>query len=138
MCDNGINAALGIITGKSSVSIGTQRLRLFKAKTGTIDKTSTIGQLTENDFAGYANITLVGASWASPTLAANVATSLYGGTTTFTRSSTGTAQSILGWYITDSGNTLLHAVCLLGTAVVLTNSGDNYTPQITLSEQSLN
>ncbi len=55
------------------------------------------GSFTEANFAGYAAAALTGGSWT--TTQANPSTGVYG-TQTFTRSSTGTAQLIYGYYVT--------------------------------------
>jgi hypothetical protein len=142
LCDDGIQRSLDSVTGKATTPIGNQVLRLVKA-TFTGSKTRVIGDFSpqatfEANFAGYAAITLTGSTWPSASVAANVASSAYGNQT-FTRSSTGTAQTIYGWILTDSGFTKLYANCVFTAGpYTLTNNGDSITVNPQLTEQSLN
>lgn len=105
-------------------------LRLFKSNT-TPAETDTAGTYTEADFAGYAAITLTGASW---TVSEGAPTEASYAQQTFTRSSTGTAQNIYGYYTTRATSGRIAWVERFSDApVVLTNANDkiNITPKIT-------
>ena len=110
------------------------KLHLFKSNT-TPTTSDVIGTYTECDFAGYAAISMT--TWATPSVAAHVAT-MVAAAKTFTRSTTGTAQNIYGYYVTDNANTiLLWAERDSNAPIVVTNSGDSYTVTPSLSEQDL-
>lgn len=92
----------------------------------------TVATYTEADFAGYAAATLTGASWSvagDPTEASYAQQ-------TFTRSSTGTAQSCYGYFVTNlAGTILLWAERFTDGPYTVTNNGDNIkvTPRIQLA-----
>lgn len=136
--DDGIKANLDSITGKSVTSIGAGKLRLFKNNV-IVSNATVIANLTEADFAGYAAVTLTAATWAAAAAAAHVASSQYGASVTFSRSTTGATQNIYGWYLTDAGGTKLYACAnFTGAPIPITNSGDNIAVTPTLTDQSLN
>lgn len=136
--DDGIKADVDSITGKSATPIGGGKLRLFTAPT-TVNNTKVIGDFTEATFAGYAAVALTTSTWAAATAASHVATSTYGATVTFTRSTTGASQTIYGWYLTDSAGTKLYACALFASGpYTVTNSGDKINVVPSLTNQSLN
>ncbi len=102
----------------------------------TTPTTATVlGDLTECDFAGYAAVNVTG--WTAPSVAAHVAT-MTAAPKTFTRSSTGASQNIYGYYVTDSGSTVLYWAERDGNApIVVTNLGDSYTVTPAMTEQDL-
>jgi hypothetical protein len=105
--DDGIKLELDRITGNTMASgLGNGQLRLFKSNT-TVSKSTVLGDLTECDFPGYSAASLNQSNWAAATVSAHVASSEYSSNVEFTRSSTGSAQSVYGAYITNAGNTEL-------------------------------
>lgn len=136
--DDALSRCLDSVTGKSASPIGGGTLRLFTAPT-TVSQTRVIGDFTEATFPGYAGVALTPATWAAAADSAHVASSLYGATVTFTRSSTGAAQTVYGWYLTDAGNTKLYACALFASGpYTVTNNGDAISVVPTLTYQSLN
>jgi hypothetical protein len=105
-------------------------LRLYSNNITPSD-TDTAGTYTECTFAGYAPITLTGASWSAGS----------GGTTsyaqqTFTRSSTGTAENVYGYYITQlTSGVLMWSERDSAGPFAITNNGDTVkvTPTISAS-----
>lgn len=87
----------------------------------TPSDTDTAATYTEATFAGYAAITLTGASWSAAS----------GGVTnfaqqTFTRSSTGATENIYGYYVTQvTSGVLLWSERDGAAPAAMTNSGDN-------------
>jgi hypothetical protein len=124
--DVGENIALEALTNKTAPQ--NLVLRLFSNNITPSD-TDTAGTYTEATFAGYAAITLTGASWG----AASAGTITYGSQQTFTLSSTGTVENIYGYYVTQAVSGLLVYSERDGAAPFpITNSGDNIkiTPTI--------
>lgn len=124
--DVGENIALEALTNKTAPQ--NLVLRLFSNNITPSD-TDTAGTYTEATFAGYAAITLTGASWG----AASAGTITYGSQQTFTRSSTGTLENIYGYYVTQAVSGLLVYSERDGAApFAITNAGDNIklTPTI--------
>lgn len=110
------------------------KLHLFSSNT-TPTTSSVLADFTECTFAGYAAISMTG--WAAPSVAAHVAKML-AAVKTFTRSTTGAAQNVYGYYVTDNGSTiLLWAERDPLAPIVVTNEGDSYTVTPSLSEQDL-
>jgi hypothetical protein len=105
-------------------------LRLFSSNT-TPAETDTAGTYTECNFTGYSAITLTGASWGAAS----------GGTTTyaqqtFTRTSTGAAQNVYGYYVTQlTSGVLMWAERDGSGPFAITNNGDTVkvTPTLTAS-----
>src|SRR5262249_55847391 len=79
------------------------KLHLYKSNT-TPTTSSTVGSFTESTFPGYAAQNITG--WAYDTVAAHVA-DMIATMNTFTRSTTGTAENVYGYYVTDSAGTTL-------------------------------
>jgi hypothetical protein len=135
---DGLVANLNSMTGKSATPIGGGTLRLFTSPT-TVSDSTVIGSMTEATFTGYAGVALTESSWATAVTSGGVASSTYGAAVTFTRSATGTGQTVYGWYITDAGNTKLYASALFANGpYTLANNGDSVTVTPTLTDQSLN
>jgi hypothetical protein len=108
-------------------------LKLFKSNT-TPAAGDTAATYTEADFPGYAASNCT--NWTASTVASSVATSS-ADQKTFSRSSTGTAQNIYGYFVLDSGGNLLFAERDPSAPIPLTNSGDAYlvTPKFTYQSQ---
>ena len=108
-------------------------LRLYKN-----DKTPADGDTEANytvaDFAGYASVTLTGGSWVVVEGAPTEATYAQ---QTFTRSSTGAAQTIYGYYLVQVTSGKLVWVERFASAVVITNAGETIkvTPRITAKDE---
>lgn len=106
-----------------------QVLKLYKNDLTPSDST-VIGNLTESTEAGYAAVTLVGATWTT-TQSLGVSTAAYSERTfTFT-----TAANVYGYYVVGaSSGTLLWVERFSGAPFQLPNSGGeiSVTPQITL------
>lgn len=132
LADNGLSTILSELrTNWNATAI---RIHLFKSNT-TPTTSSVLGDFTEADFAGYAAQDLV--TWAAPSVAAHVAR-MTAANRTFTRSTTGAAQNIYGYYVTDNSDTVLLWAERDGAApIILTNAGDSYTITPALSEQDL-
>jgi hypothetical protein len=90
------------LLGIGGTANGSLTLRLYE-NDPTIDENTTIGLLTECTAAGYASITLAGASWAVPiTVSGQTSTSYAQQTFSFTG-----AATVHGYYITDGSNLVL-------------------------------
>lgn len=125
--DVGENIALEAIVNKTAPQ--NLVLRLYSNNITPSD-TDTAGTYTEATFAGYAAITLTGASWN----AAAAGSITYSAQQTFTRSSTGTTENIYGYYCTQlASGVLVYSERDASAPFAVTNSGDNIklTPTIT-------
>lgn len=112
------------------------KLHLFK-NNHTPAVTDTISDYTESTFAGYAAVSMT--TWTAAAIASHIAT-MTSDTKTFTRSTTGTAENVYGYYVTDNGSTiLLWAERDPLAPIVLTNSGDSYTvtPSLAAKDDSV-
>jgi hypothetical protein len=102
----------------------------------TPDEGTTISSFTEASFAGYAAITLTsafpGSSVASHKASATCAMQ------TFECTADGTLETVYGWYLTDSGNTLVYACSRGETPVPIEFDGDQARVQITVTEKDEN
>lgn len=106
-------------------------LRLYKSNT-TPAETDTTATYTEADFAGYAAITLTGSSWS---VSEGAPSSASYAEQTFTRSSTGSAQDVYGYFVTrTTSGRIAWAERFTGAPFTVTNNGDGIkvTPAITL------
>jgi hypothetical protein len=115
-------------------------LRLFKnnATSGLTQAQKdalTESSFTEADFAGYASAALTGGSWTTTT--GDPCTGVYAAQT-FTRTSTGTAQTIYGYYLTrTTGGALEWFEEFPGPIVIeFINESFTITPRLTLSDSS--
>ena len=98
--DAGEVAALKAMVNHTSP--GDLKLHLYKNDV-TIDEDTVIGDVTESTEAGYAAVTLTGASWTVATGAGNVTTASYAEQTfTFTE-----AATVYGYYVTNNAGTIL-------------------------------
>lgn len=140
--DDGIAVGLGKLTGKNITDLppGSGTLRLFQNNPSPApSKNTVLADLTECTFAGYSGAALNTSTWAAATVTGHVATSTYGATVTFTRSTTGAGQTVYGAYVTDSGNTKLYGVCLFaGGPFTVTSAGDQVSciPRWTLESKN--
>jgi hypothetical protein len=124
--DTGENLSLEMIVNKTAPQ--NLVLKLFSNNITPSD-TDTAATYTEATFAGYAAITLTGASWG----AASAGTITYGSQQTFTRSTTGTTENIYGYYVIQTtSTTLLYSERDGAAPFAVTNSGDavKITPTI--------
>lgn len=124
--DVGENLALEMIVNKTAPQ--NLVLKLYSNNITPAD-TDTAATYTENTFAGYAAITLTGASWGS----ASAGSIAYGSQQTFTRSSTGTSENVYGYFVIQVTSTVLLYSERDGAApFAITNNGDNVrlTPTI--------
>lgn len=81
-------------------------LRLFTAG-GPITDATTISDLTEATFPGYAAIAITRADWGAPAIVADVAVSSIVGSATFSCTA-GAGETCNGWYLTsDLSDTVL-------------------------------
>jgi hypothetical protein len=96
---------------------------------------SILANFTENTYAGYAAQDI--SNWGAPSTAAHV-TTIQGDPNTFTRSTTGAAENVYGYFVTDqAGTTLYYAEKDPGGPRVLTNAGDSVTITPKVTDQSL-
>ena len=115
------NKALGNITG--NVPVSTAVLHLYQNNHTPADA-DTVSAYTECTFAGYAAQSITG--WTTPTATGHVSRST-ATKLTFTRTSTGTTQTVYGYYVTDAGGTnLLWAELDPSSPIPITNNGDTY------------
>lgn len=125
--DVGENLALEAIVNKATPQ--NLVLRLYSNNITPSD-TDTTATYTEATFAGYAAITLTGASW-NAAAAGSIA---YSAQQTFTRSTTGATENIYGYYCNQlSSTTLMYSERDASAPFAVTNSGDaiKITPTIT-------
>jgi len=123
--DVGENLAVGAFVNKLTPE--NPVLRLYSNNITPADS-DTAATYTEATFAGYASITLTGASWSAP---ASGVTSF--AQQTFTRSSTGATENIYGYYVTQvTSGILMWSERDAAAPAAMTNSGDNIklTPTI--------
>lgn len=124
--DVGENIALEALVNKTAPQNLT--LKLFSNNITPSD-TDVAGTYTEATFAGYASISLTGASWG----AASAGTITYGSQQTFTRSTTGTTENIYGYYVIQAvSGILVWSERDASAPFAVTNSGDaiKLTPTI--------
>lgn len=111
-------------------------VKLFKSNT-TPTRATVLADLTIADFAGYANLTLAAANFAGSTIASNVASVTYGLTLTWTRSTTGTSQTVYGMAVCNSAATKIIAIGLFDSGpYVVTNAGDAVNETLTVRRTS--
>jgi len=113
-------------------------LRLFKndvtsGLTATQIDALTEASFTEADFVGYASKALTGGSWT--TTAGNPCSGSYA-QQTFTRTSTGTQQTVYGYYVTRTSGGALEWFEYFTAPVLIEfiNEFITVTPRITLSD----
>jgi hypothetical protein len=124
--DTGENLALEALVNKTAPQ--NLVLRLYSNNITPSD-TDTTATYTEATFAGYAAITLTGASWG----AASGGTITYGSQQTFTRTSTGATENIYGYYCNQfTSTTLMYSERDGSAPFAVTNNGDavKITPTI--------
>lgn len=113
-------------------------LRLFKndvtsGLTATQIDALTESSFTEATFAGYASATLTGGSWV--TTPGNPCTGTYA-EQTFTRTSTGTVQTLFGYYVTRTAGGALEWFEYFSPSFALEfiNEFITITPRVTLQD----
>jgi len=127
--DVGENKALEMIVNKTAAE--NLVLKLYSNNI-TPAEGDTAATYTEATFAGYAAKTLTGATWN----AAASGSIAYSAAQTFTRTSTGAAENIYGYYVIQTTSTVLIYSERDGSApFAVTNNGDavTLTPTITAS-----
>lgn len=125
--DTGENIALEALVNKTAPQ--NLVLKLYSNNITPSD-TDVAGTYTEATFAGYSAITLTGASWN----AASGGSIAYGSQQTFTRSSTGAAENIYGYFVVQAtSGTLVYSERDASAPFAVTNNGDavKITPTIT-------
>ena len=96
---------------------------------------SVIGSFTEATFDGYASQTI--ATWSTPSVTAHVASSA-AAPNVFTKSAGSTPNSIYGYYVTDSANTVMYwAERDPDAPIPMTSTGNTYTVTVRDTQQSL-
>ena len=129
--DDGIKQDLDDLTNNTTLVL---RLAQNDPNGGVWDNTLTHASFTESTFAGYAAVNMVfgGLSTVTAHIAANTANAI-----SFT--STGAAQNVNGWYITDVANTKLYACGRDSAAPVsISSTGTNvYTVTVTLKAKDV-
>lgn len=130
LSDDGISTILAIARAEwNSVN---PNLHLYSNNL-TPNTSSTLGSFTECTFPGYAAIAL--ASFGAPSVSSHVAT-MSETTRTFTRSSTGTAENVYGYFVTDDTDTvLLWSEKDPNGPFVMQNAGDSYSVLVKLTEK---
>lgn len=111
-------------------------LKLYTAVSGgAIDDDTVAGDFTEATFPGYVAKTLTPAGWGNAATAVGVTSSTYTAAQTFTRSSTGAVEAILGYYIIDATTGVLFYAEAFTATANMTNSGDSITvtPKVQLA-----
>lgn len=111
-------------------TLNTAKVRLYK-NNRTPTQADTPANYTEADFSGYAAQT---PTWVAATITSDIA-KITCGTLTFTHSAGATDNSLYGWFLTDSGNTVLYAAQIDPHApFTMSGNGTTYqlTPSITL------
>lgn len=91
----------------SGTAMNGWKLRLF-ANNATISATTVLADLTEATFTGYAAVTT--ATWPAPALDGSNRGSSLNTQGQFTPTAGGGSGNIYGWYLTNSGGTVLYAV----------------------------
>lgn len=96
---------------------------------------SVLGNFTECNFAGYAAQNIV--TWGAASITAHVG-KITAAPNTFTRSTTGAAQNVYGYFVTDAAGAVLEWAELdpAGPRVV-TNAGDSVTITAVMQDQNV-
>ncbi len=120
---------------KGSNSANNLTLRLYTAISGTPGEATVLADFTEATFAGYTAKTLTNSSWGDAATSTGTSSSTYGSSQTFTRSSTGTNEAVLGYYVLDATATVLLWYEAFAATANMANNGDSitFTPKIELS-----
>lgn len=124
-------------TGRSSAHAFDGALaRLYKSNT-TITTSTVKADLTMADFPGSDPITLDDANFPAASVTGHVASTTYSVTLTWTRSSTGTAQTIYGMVVLNSAGTkIICAGPFDSGPYTVTNAGDAVNETLTLRRTS--
>lgn len=123
---NGITVTFGRVAKINALIsfLSTLVLRLYVNNRGTPLVTDTAANYTEATFTGYAALNLT--SWGTAFLNANNQGEVDEILRTFTRTSTGTVQTVYGYYLTDGSGNLVDVQQGLAGGVPITNAGDGY------------
>lgn len=124
-------------TGKDSGhSFDGAKVMLFQ-NNYTPTTSTQLSDLTECTFAGYSQLTLAAATFAAASVASHVASTTYGSTLTWTRSTTGTPQVVYGMAVLNSSGTkVICAGNFDAGPYTVTNSGDAINETLTLRRSS--
>jgi hypothetical protein len=125
--DVGENIALEAVVNKTAPQ--NLSLKLYSNNITPSD-TDVAGTYTEATFAGYAAKTLTGATWN----AASGGSISYSAAQTFTRTSTGVAENIYGYYVVQAvSGILVYSERDASAPFAITNNGDAITLTPTIS-----
>lgn len=104
----------------------------------TPGNTTGLGDLTEADFTGYADVELANANFSTPSTA-DPSVSTYDSAQAFTSSAGSQNQTIYGYYITrrTTGDLMWVERFAAPDIITITNNGDavNVTPRFTLDDE---
>jgi hypothetical protein len=132
--DKGCQNFLDTLTNQGGVvKLDAVKARLY-TNNHTPVHTDVIGAFTEATFGGYAAQAMSG--WGASTISASVASST-AANVTFNNTS-GAAQTIYGYYVTDSGATVCYFAEIFTAGPLSLPSGLSLVLSITFTVQSLN
>lgn len=120
---------------KSTNASNNLTLRLYTAVSGSLGESTVLGDFTEATFPGYSAATLTNSSWGNASTSTGTSSSTYGSAQTFTRSSTGSNEAVLGYYVEDATATVLVYAEAFAATANMANNGDSitFTPKIELA-----
>lgn len=101
----------------------TDKLRLFQNDL-VPDNDTDVGDLTIADFTGYADVTVVSASWSRGQIPDFREQEIwFNGGATFTQTGTTITNTVYGWYIVDTAGTVLKAVRRFNVPILFDTTG---------------
>lgn len=125
--NNALDEALRQVINKSPPSPANLTLRIFTNNL-TPANTDAVGAYAECSDGSYAGIVLTGATWALSTISGGRQATYASQTFSFSGS-----NNLYGWYLTDSGNTLVYAAGnFISSPVVIPSGGGSYGVAVTL------
>jgi hypothetical protein len=138
MCDEMLAELLDEQTGHSAAHGWDGALVMLFLNNLTPSKTTVKADLTtEASFAGYTRLTLAAANFPAASVAGDVASSVYAVTLTWTRSTSGTAQTVYGMAVLNSAGTkIIAAGNFDGGPYVIANAGDAINEVLTVRRSS--
>lgn len=123
---DGVTVILGRVQKVQAMRsyLNTLFLHLYKNPRGTPVLTDTISDYSECTFAGYAPVALVawGTAYTNAIFQGQIDETLR----IFTRTTTGSPETVYGYYITDASGNLVMVQEGNPLGTVLTNAGDGY------------
>lgn len=137
LCDEMLAELLDEQTGVSSGHAWDGAIvRVFQNNI-TPDRSKVKSDFTVATFAGYADITLAHANFPAASVSGHVASTTYSTTLTWTRSTTGSSQTVYGIYVVNAADTKVIAAALFDAGpYTVTNSGDSFSETLTLRRSS--